>query len=187
MRSSLVRNGSLLLFPCILTFCQSVVVKLAMCLQHFRHRFALLTSRIQAVLESFTHYLAPGLLGLNILLDSFSRDVFSRPDIVRTRPQAREGGTKMRALTAQNARSLELISEVLRRIGRWHRNKEVHVVWHNFKPFHLDIQCRCLLVQHLGVQQLCPEAPFCGTSGTTRSAGADCRRSQRSCGTSLHS
>ena len=110
--------------------------------------FQLISVWAKEVLVSTKHNLTR-LLHFNIPLDGFFGNLAYRTDIITSAPQARQSGTKLRELLAQQARGItfELVGKTLRCFGWIAFDKQMNVVWHDFERLNRNIQLMSLLIQ----------------------------------------
>jgi hypothetical protein len=116
--------------------------------EHSAHGDDLLTSGIHLVLERLTHGLAPLLL-LDVLLNRVSRDMTGTTDVVRPAPQRRKAAFQAGELIAQHAGrvALELVGEILWRVGWGRSNEQVDVIGQDFQTLDSNAQLVRLFVQ----------------------------------------
>jgi len=145
----IVVDPDLAALPRLAPFGKCIVVDSAMDLKHFVQELGLYATWIQAELVRQIH-LATSLI-LNIARDRFGRDVTSCPDIVRTRPQARQTRFEHRIFLAQHAGRIafELIDKVLDRICGRCSYEQVNVIGHNCQGQNVNLQCLCFLADQL--------------------------------------
>jgi hypothetical protein len=133
------------------------IVQTAVRLQQAGHRLGLSLVRIRPVAERLLHLpldtfaakVRALLLVLDIGLDNVGGYMTSTSRVIRARPERRQAAFEQGKLFAQNPRreAFELVGVELRRVCRRHRDEQVNVVGHNFKPFDFDAEFFRLLVE----------------------------------------
>src|SRR5262249_12775856 len=105
-------------------------------------------SRLKLYAYRALHTLAPLLL-LNVVLDGVSRNVSSAANIVGTAPQRGQAAFHCGKLFTEHAGAiaLELVGEVLWRISRSSRNKQMNVIRQHFQALDLHAQLVRLVAQ----------------------------------------